>query len=308
MKKYNYSLIIHGGCGSFKPNDNIEKKHQEQQKASLKKIIQSTWKLVVKGNNAIDIVEKTITMLEDDPSFNAGIGAAIGKNKQIELDASIMDGNNLDCGAVTGISGYKNPISIARKVLNTTPHTFLAGTGANAFARNNNFKKTPLQQFYTPYQLYWWKILKSDVIKKYRQAKGTVGVVVRDKKGNLAAGTSTGGLTNKMKGRVGDSPLIGAGTYADNRYGGASATGNGEQIMKIAMTKLAIDAIRFQNFNAQQAAKLAIKELGKLKNGKGGIIILDKNSNIGAAANEEFLPRAYMSNTMSKPIIAFTIE
>lgn len=308
MNKNKYSIIIHGGCGTFDQGDRIEEEHQKQQKKGLYKIIGNAWDLIEKGQDAIDIVEKTIQLFEDDPSFNAGIGAAIGKDKQIELDASIMDGKNLDCGAVAGVTGYKNPILIARKVLDLTPHAFLIGAGANEFAKKNHFKKTPIQNFYTPYQLYWWKNIKNGQYgKKNKQTKGTVGVVVRDKKGNIAAGTSTGGLTNKMKGRVGDSPLIGAGTYADNRYGGASATGYGEQIIKISMTKFAVDVIRFRKVKAQEASEMAINELGRLKNGKGGIIILDKDGNIGAYTNEKFLPRAYMSNTMHNPKVVFEV-
>ncbi len=308
MLNNKYSLIIHGGCGTFEKGDKIEEDHQKEQKVALEKIIKKSWSLVESGKNAVDIVEQTVQMLEDSPAFNAGIGAAIGKNKQIELDASIMDGSNLDCGAVACVSGYKNPISIARLVMNNTPHAFLVGEGASELAKNNHFKKTPTNKFYTPYQLHWWKILQTNSLeKKDKQAKGTVGVVVKDKNGNIAAGTSTGGLTNKMKGRVGDSPMIGAGTYADNRYGGACATGYGEQIIKVSLTKFAIDVLHFKKVNAQDAAKMSIKELGKLKNGLGGVIIIDKNGEIGSFANEKFLPRAYMSSTMKMPKVEFEV-
>lgn len=308
MSQKKYSVIIHGGCISFEDGNEMEEKYQASQREALQEIVAIAWEMVERGDKAMDVVEKTINRLEDSPYFNAGIGAAICKDKSVELDASIMNGDDLACGAVAGMVGYKNPISVARKVMTETPHTFFISKGAMEFAKTQGFPTIPVEEFHTEYQLEWNRLLGDTYYGvRNKPAKGTVGVIVADKNGSISAGTSTGGLANKMSGRVGDTPMIGSGTYADTRYGGASTTGNGEQIMKVNMTKLAVDFVRFEGLNAQQATKKAISELGELKNGLGGIIMIDKNGDVGAYTNERFLTRAYMTSDMDNPIVAFEI-
>lgn len=299
------ALIIHGGCGTYELSDPVELEHRRDQEKGLAAVIETCWGLLNGGMSALDVVERATSMLEEDPSFNAGIGAAIGSDKQIELDASIMDGRTLDCGAVSGLLNMPNAVAVARRVMERTKHVYLSGPGANQFARAEGFAPLPAEKFYTPYQLYWWEKLAADVPDA--SAKGTVGAVAVDLKGDVAAATSTGGMTRKLPGRVGDSPIIGAGTYASNRLGGASATGWGEQIMKVVLCKTALDLLEYSRLGAQEACEAAIGRLGELKNGLGGIILIDANGNVGAAANERYLPRAYMSAGAAAPRVEFDL-
>jgi len=304
MKKA--ALILHGGCTSFDSDDTYALQHQAEQKSAMENILKKGWTLVESGESALSVAEKVVNMLEDNPHFNAGIGAALNEQKEVELDASIMDGTSLSCGAVSGIKDYKNPVSIARKVMTETQCVYLSEKGAQEFAKNGGFTKFPRKEFVTDYQLHWWHIIRKSESERQKRMKGTVGVVVLDVNGNISAATSTGGLTYKMKGRVGDSPLIGCGTYADSRFGGVSLTGYGEQIIKTALAKYTIDLIRFKKYTAQQAAEESIRELSRLKNGKAGIITIDKNGTIGVYANEQFVNHAYMSSTMEQPFVGHT--
>lgn len=303
---FSYSLIIHGGSWSYDLNDPMEKQHLQEQQEGLKKIIAEGWDLLTSGLSAIDVVEKTINMLEMNPAFNAGIGAAIGMHGQIELDASIMDGRTLACGAVASLVQIPNAISVARTVMDKTRNVFLVGRGANVFAKKHGFTILPKKSFYTPYQRHWLKKVKEQkpISQEVKVSHGTVGVVAMDKLGALAAGTSTGGMTGKLLGRVGDSPFIGAGTYADSAAGAASATGYGEQIIKVGLTKFAIDLIRFKGYSAQKACEEAVYILSKLKDGLGGLILIDNKGKIGMYGNEN-LPRAYMSTEMKEPVVEY---
>lgn len=297
------AIIVHGGCGTYDINEKIEKEHQEAQQIALDKVIAESWRMLEGGATAMDSVERAVNMLEEDPAFNAGIGAAIGSDKQIELDASIMDGSNLDCGAVCGLRDIPFAVSVARRVMEQTRHVFLGGDGANAFAAAQGFERIPTERFYTDYQLYWWEKLAT--VDKDESAKGTVGAVAMDLSGNIAAATSTGGMTRKLPGRIGDSPLIGAGAYADNSLGGASATGYGEQIIKVVLCKTALDLIEYTGVSAQSACEAAIGRLGTLPDGYGGIILIDRNGAVGSWANEKYLPRAYMSRYQDSPVVRF---
>ncbi len=301
MKKA--ALILHGGCTTFDHGDTYELEHQAKQKLSMDRIIEKGWKHVMAGDSAVTVAEKVVNMLENDTVFNAGIGAVLNERKEVELDASIMDGTTLSCGAVSGIRDYKNTVSIARKVMTHTKCVYLSGAGAQEFAHNMRFKKTPRKDFVTEYQLYSWRMMKKSILEREKRMKGTVGVVVLDLNGNISAATSTGGLTYKMKGRIGDSPLIGSGTYADSRFGGVSLTGYGEQVIKTALAKYTIDLIRFKGYSAQKAVEESIKELSRLENGKAGIICIDNNGQIGVYANETYINHAYMSTSMKKPIV-----
>jgi beta-aspartyl-peptidase (threonine type) len=302
------AIIIHGGCNSFENSDSIEVLHQQKQEKALAQIIEKGWDYVIAGKKAMDIAEKVTILLENSPYFNAGRGSALNERKKVELDASIMDGDTLSCGAVSGITAYKNPVSIARNVISKTNCVYLSGIGAEELAQTVGFTKVPSSYFVTDYQLHWWDIIRKSESERKKKMKGTVGVVVLDTYGSIAAATSTGGLTFKMKGRIGDSPLIGSGTYADSRYGGVSLTGYGEQIIKTALAKHTIDLIRFKKVDAQTAAEQSIRELSRLENGKAGIICIDAKGNIGRFVNEKFLNHAYMSSSMAKPIVSFKTE
>jgi len=183
-----------------------------------------------------------------------------------------------------------------------TGHVFLAGPGATEFAADNGFSIRPNEDFITPYQEHWYNLLQTQKAE-HRVAKGTVGAVALDINGNIASATSTGGLTLKMSGRVGDSPMIGAGNYCENGLGGASSTGWGEQMIKVALCHSAIEAIRYQSVSAQEACEIAIARLAKLERGFGGIIMLDAKGRIGAFTNEQFLPRAFAFGEMTEPIV-----
>lgn len=300
------ALIVHGGCGTYDIEEPLERDHQAAQSAGLERVISEGWRMLSAGSSAFDVAESVVNMLEDDPSFNAGIGAAIGSDKQIELDASIMDGSNLRCGAVCGLRNIPRAVSVARRVMEVTRHVFLGGEGANRFAEGQGFEHLPAERFYTDYQLYWWEKLAGG--SRDRSAKGTVGAVALDAKGSIAAATSTGGMTRKLPGRIGDSPLIGAGCYADNQIGGASATGYGEQIIRVVLCKSALDLIEYKGLGAQAACEAGIAKLALLPDGLGGIIMIDRNGAIGAHSNERYLPRAYMSAAHSAPVVRFDFD
>ena len=302
MKKM--SIIIHGGCSNY-DLDEIEIAHQEEQRKGLEVAIALGWKMLQKGEKALEVVEKVVNSMEECPAFNAGIGAVIGIEGQVDLDASIMDGATMQCGAVATIKGIPYAISIARKVMEDTRHVFLVGEGVNLFARKYGYKILPDKAFYTKYQEYR---LKEFMRTQKLHTKGTVGAVVMDMYGNIAAGTSTGGMRGKLPGRVGDSPLIGAGTYAVNAYGGASATGNGEQLIQVGLTRTVIDLINYKKLNAKKATKAAIKILEKVPDGFGGAIAIDSNGEIGFAANDPIMPRAYMTSTQKTPKVEFSLK
>ena len=298
MSKVEFAAIIHGGLWFTETQDPIVQERRKNQQRGLGIVIESCADLLSSGGTAVDVVENVVRMLEDDPAFNAGKGAEIDEEGNITLDASIMDGKTLDCGAVTGVERYANPILIARLVMNTK-EVFLSKEGAHRLAEQHGFPQVTTEQLRTPFTEYLWKNYKAE--QEARQhGTGTVGAVVRDRDGNIAAGTSTGGFTGKPLGRIGDSPMIGAGTYADNRFGGASATGVGEQIIKVGLTKQAIELIR-ANYSPEEACRLAIKELGQLERGEGGIILISKNLDLVAETNVHAMPRAFVTSSMTHP-------
>jgi len=299
MSKVEFAAIIHGGLWFTETQDSIVQERRKNQQLGLGKAIESCADLLSSGKNAVDIVEHTVRMLEDDPAFNAGKGSEIDADGNITLDASIMDGKSRNCGGVTGVTDYANPISIARLLMDTTNEVFLSKEGAHKLAERHGLRSVTNEQLRTPFTEYLWKNYKADQETK-QHGTGTVGAVVRDRDGNIAAGTSTGGFTGKALSRIGDSPVIGAGTYADNRFGGASATGVGEQIIKVGLTKQAIEFIR-ANYTPEDACRIAIEELGQLDRGLGGIILISKNLEIAAHTNVHVMPRASVTSSMTRP-------
>ena len=247
---------------------------QAEYTAALGAALDAGSKVLAAGGSALDAVEAAVVLLEDDPHFNAGRGAVFTYNGTNELDASIMDGRDRSAGAVTGLTHVKNPVRLARAVMEHSPHVFLSGAGAEEFARGQDIELVDPDWFATPERWRQLQELKArslgwfDVDLKY----GTVGAVARDQAGHLAAATSTGGLTGKRWGRIGDSPVIGAGTYADQRACAVSATGTGEFFIRAGVAHEICARMRLLGEDAQAAADAVIAEVGAL-GGDGGVIV-----------------------------------
>lgn len=300
------AIIVHGGAGTIKKEEKIPKVIEGVKEAAL-----AGWKELKKGS-ALDAVEEAIKSLEDNPIFNAGTGSVLTLDGKVEMDAAIMRGKTLEAGAVASIWGVKNPISVARKVMEKTDHVLLVGEGAVKFARIMGFdeynpiteerreqweklREKLLKEGTIP---YWKKI--SELIKEYPEVlRSTVGAVAFDGE-EVVAGTSTGGVFLKMFGRVGDTPIIGAGTYA-NEFAGASCTGLGEVAIKLSLAKTSVDFVRL-GLSAQKASEAAI-ELATKYFGKDtmGIIMIDREGNVGFAKNTKHMSIAYLKEGMNEP-------
>ena len=220
-----WAIVIHGGAGGM-TKENLSPELDKEYRASLSLAINTGKKILADGGSALDAVEQTIRTMEDNPLFNAGKGAVFTHEGRNELDAAIMDGSNLAAGAVAGVTDIKNPITAARRVMTNSPHVMLAGAGASQFAKEQGLEIVPPSYFYTEKR---YNELQ-EILKK--EKNGTVGCCALDKNGNLAAGTSTGGMANKRYNRIGDSPIIGAGTYANNNTCAVSGTGHGEYFIR----------------------------------------------------------------------------
>lgn len=273
MAEKKWTLVIHGGAGVM-AKGKLPPETEAAARAGLDKALDAGSAVLDKGGSAMDAVSAAIMVLEDDPTFNAGRGAVFTYKGVNELDASIMDGKTLAAGAVTGARYTKNPILLARAVMEKSPHVFLSREGADEFSREQGLEQVDNDYFATPER---WKQLEElkakklgwfDVDLKY----GTVGAVAVDSEGNVAAGTSTGGLTGKRWGRIGDSPIIGAGNYADNRACGISATGAGEFFIRLGVAHEICARMRMLGEDAKTAADHVMKEL-KLLGGTGGVIV-----------------------------------
>jgi len=271
-----WSLVLHGGAGTIK-QENMTAGQEDRIRSAFQQALEAGQQVLSEGGSAMDAVEASIRILEDSPGFNAGKGAVFTAAGTNELDASIMDGKSLNAGAVTGVQTIANPISLARSVMDQSPHVMLAGRGAETFALEQGFDTVGTGYFWT--QQRW------DQLESHRKAQkatsedkhGTVGAVALDHDGNIAAGTSTGGMTNKRFGRIGDSPIIGAGTYANNKTCGISATGHGEYFMRLMIAHDISAGIEYGNQSLKVSARQVIQ--GKLTDigGTGGVIGLDKN-------------------------------
>lgn len=295
-----WAIAVHGGAGESEWQS-MDKATAFAYRNSLTKALQAGTHSLASGSRALDAVEAALRVLEDDPLFNAGRGAAFNENGKNEMDASIMDGATLQAGSVAGVQSTKNPITLARAVMERSPYVMLAGPGADAFARKLKLPQEPSSYFFT--EMRWNELL--GVLKQagkpapprptgvpqasadasveqlspaYRHF-GTTGVVARDTSGNLAAGTSTGGMQGKMPGRVGDSPIIGAGTYAANASCAVSSTGTGEYFIRLSVAKEICALVQYKGISTAQAAEQVIhNEVAKLKGGEGGVIVLDRKS------------------------------
>ncbi len=267
-------ILVHGGAGKVVP-DLVESRHTGIREAAL-----AGWELLSQGGSAVQAVEQAIRVLEDDPAFNAGRGACLNRDGDVELDASIMDGRDLAAGAVGAVKRTANPVNLARAVMEAGRHILLVGEGALHFAAGVGIKACAPDALVTERQRARWAALREATA----EGAGTVGAVARDRMGHLAAATSTGGLPFKAPGRVGDSALIGCGTYADDRLGAASCTGDGEAIIRLVLARTALEFLR-NGKEPMKAAKRAIRLLTARTGADGGIILLDRRGRIGFAKN-----------------------
>jgi len=290
------ALIVHGGAWRIDPSEH------DAHLNGVKISIEHAWRLLKAGGSASHVVQQAVMLLENDPTFDAGIGSVLNRAGEIELDAMLMDGKTLSVGAIAGVQGIENAIQLASVVQQDPTINFLVGKGAEEYARLNHVplldpEKMIIQRELDRYEQYKTnppeRIAEgfSDGFDKIHSG-GTVGAVALDQNGNIAAATSTGGTPYSPVGRVGDSPLIGCGTYADNETGGASATGHGERIMQVMLTKYATDLI-VQGYNAPDACRLAIEHLANRVAGHGGLIMVDKDGYVGFAHNTPHMAVAW---------------
>lgn len=298
-------LVIHGGAGWISKgsvSDSMEQAYVNTLEKSLLK-----GREIIKNNgSSLDAVQAAIEHLEDSPLFNAGKGSVFTFDETNEMDSALMDGATTNAGAATGISTIKNPIQVARAVLDHSVHVFLSGSGAEAFALKKGLTQVDPSYFFT--QNNFDNLLKAKAsMKEVKQNKlGTVGAVALDKNGNLAAGTSTGGMTNKRFGRIGDTPIIGAGTYAENGVCGISATGHGEYFIRYVVAHDIAARIKYANQSIEQASTEVIEML-KANGGLGGVIGLDATGTVVMPFNTKGMFRGYISLD-GDPIVALYKE
>jgi beta-aspartyl-peptidase (threonine type) len=316
-------FIIHGGAGTI-TRASMTPEREKEYRDKLTEVVLAGYKALQNGKSAIDAVELAIRMMEDSPLFNAGKGAVFTADGKNELDASIMDGKTLKAGGVAGLHHVKNPITLARAVMEKSPHVLMFGDGAEVFAKEQGIELVDEKYFWT--QRRWdalQKIKQQEKEQKEKEKKdkeqpkkvgefngyserseqvfGTVGAVALDKDGNLAAGTSTGGMDNKKYGRVGDSPIIGAGTYANNDSCAVSATGWGEYFIRVGVARDISSAMEYRALTVQSAADMTLAKVKKL-GADGGVIAMDKFGDMAISFNSEGMYRAYIDSE-GKPVV-----
>lgn len=309
------AIIVHGGAG------NIAVERRAAAHAGCQEAARLGWRVLQNGGSALDAVEAAARSLEDNPLFNAGTGACLNRDGRIELDAGIMAGHTLQVGAIAGIECIKHPITVARRVLES-PHVLLISGGAQEFAQEQGIPFCDPEDLITDYQYsQWQRLLAEEEAQDNREPRyhrrefrsissgnsgtqpeeqhGTIGAVAIDSDGNLAAATSTGGIHNKYHGRVGDSPLVGCGFYADENAA-ISCTGQGEDFIRLLIAKRAADFVA-RGDTARTAAEAAIAVLGAKANGTGGLIVVDRLGNVGFAWNSQHMTYAYMCEGQEEP-------
>ena len=303
------AIIVHGGAGD------VAVERREIAQAGCKEAALAGYAILQAGGSALDAVEAAVRALEDNPEYNAGTGACLDRNGNIELDAGVMDGQTLQVGAIAGVERIKNPISLARKVL-ASEHVLLIGRGAEQFAWEQGIEQCASEDLVTERQLQLWLAAReAEEPRHYRrqvgvtgslvqqetgsEKHGTVGAVALDMSGALAAATSTGGIRDKYPGRVGDVPLVGCGFYADEEAA-ISCTGHGEDFVRLLIAKRAYDFVA-SGQNARQAALSAIAWLGARATGTGGLIVVDRKGEVGFAWNSRTMSYAYIKDGMEEP-------
>lgn len=317
-------FIIHGGAGVIRKGS-LTPEQEKAYRDKLTEVVTAGYKALQDGKSSLDAVEIAIRMMEDDPLFNAGKGAVFTADGKNELDASIMNGKDLSAGAVAGLHHVKNPITLARAVMEKSPHVMMIGDGAEKFAKEQGIELVDEKYFFT--QRRWdglQRVKKEEEEKKKAGEKpappakpsyaemptsqlpenrfGTVGAVALDRYGNIAAGTSTGGMTNKKYGRVGDAPIIGAGTYANNATCGVSGTGWGEYFIRLGVARDISSLMEYRAMPIQAAADLVIHTKLQNAGGDGGVIAMDKFGNMAISFNSEGMYRAYIDKD-GKPVV-----
>jgi len=306
-----FMLVMHGGAGTItraNMTPELEKKYRE----ALEQALRTGQAVLSKGGSSLDAVEASIHILEDSPLFNAGKGAVFTHEGRNEMDASIMDGKTMKAGAVAGVTIIRNPISAARAVMDKSEHVMMAGKGAELFATKMGLEIVDPSYFWTETR---WKQLQEELVNEQKTGTthtsldhgsdpllrtfqdkkfGTVGAVALDKEGNLAAGTSTGGMTNKQYGRIGDSPIIGAGTYAANDSCAVSGTGHGEFFIRWTVAYDIAALVKYRGMTVQQAGDEVVNKKLKQAGGEGGVIVLDRNGNFATPFNSEGMYRGWI--------------
>lgn len=296
-----YAIVLHGGAGNISPA-HIPPDMADAIHAKLNEALEKGISILDTGGTSLDAVEAVIRIMEDSPLFNAGKGAVFTHEGKNELDASIMDGKTLKAGAVAGIGDIKNPISAARIVMEKSPHVLLSGAGASRFVSGHGAEIVDSNYFYTKKR---WEQLQEQLRKASVEKYGTVGCVALDSQGNLAAGTSTGGMTNKRFGRIGDSPIIGAGNYANNNSCAVSATGHGEFFIRYTVAHDISALMQYSGRTIQDAARMVIHEKLKDAGGSGGVICVDRQGNIAMEFNTSGMLRAYATADGEKVVRVF---
>lgn len=301
-------MVIHGGAGTILP-ENMTDEREREYRAKLEESLSAGYRVLDEGGSSLDAVVAAIQVMEDSPLFNAAKGAVFTNDGRNELDASIMDGRTRDAGAVAGVTRVRNPILAARAVMEQSPHVMLARDGADAFAEEQGLEMVEPEYFFT--ERRWESLeraraaeeqaLRSDddhgsAERSLTEAEkhGTVGAVALDRDGNLAAGTSTGGMTNKRWGRIGDSPVIGAGTYADNESCAVSATGHGEYFIRNVVAHDICARMSYLEITLEEAADYVIMELLPTFDATGGVIAMDPDGNIAMPFNTAGMYRGYV--------------
>ncbi|MEJ7860615.1 MAG: isoaspartyl peptidase/L-asparaginase [Pyrinomonadaceae bacterium] len=319
-KMQKIALAIHGGAGTILKSS-MTPELENEYRASLRAALETGWEILKNGGNSLDAVEEAVVSLENAPLFNAGKGAVFTHDEKNEMDAAIMDGKNLSAGAVAFVKNVKNPIRLARLVMEKTEHILLAGIGANEFAREMKVEFKPDEYFFTDFRFeqllsarekgvveldHTTNEVQSSKSEPQSSSKpkskiGTVGAAACDFLGNVAAATSTGGMTNKKFGRIGDTPIIGAGTYADNQTCAVSCTGHGEFFMKTVAAYDVACRMKYKNLNLTEAANETITNLFEL-GGEGGLVAVDAFGNVALPFNSEGMYRAFITSD-GEPVI-----
>ena len=290
----NFGIVVHGGAGVM---STLTQDQQDAIKLKVSETLMSSYKILKNGGSSLDAVEFAVSEFEDSPLFNAGKGSVYTSNETQEMDASIMFGLDRSSGAVASVKIIKNPIRLARKVLEETNHIFLVGDGAESFAKNIGVDVVEPNYFYSEKNLKRLRKVKNKLTNNYaiQDKIGTVGAVAIDKDGNISAATSTGGMTNKMPGRVGDSPIIGSGTWAQNGVCGVSSTGHGEFFIKYQVAREVCSRMEYLNQTLENSSKNVIEELKKI-GATGGLIAIDKDANISTPFNTVGMVRGSITN------------
>jgi beta-aspartyl-peptidase (threonine type) len=291
----NIAIIVHGGAGSW----NLDSPRVTEAQQACTEAAATGQSILLAGGSALDAVEAAVRILEDCPILDAGRGSYLNADGEVEMDALIMDGRTLQLGAVAAVQRVRNPISLARHIMEGSDHNFFVGKGAEEYADSINFPRCSVDELLVKEELEKLHELEAQMdgrptslLTNAGPLGDTVGAVALDQHGNLAVATSTGGTRNKLPGRVGDSPLVGSGGYADNWKAAASATGHGEDLMRIVISKQVCDFVA-QGLSAQSACEAAIRLLEERTNGEGGLIAIDARGRIGFAYNTAAMPYAF---------------